>query len=337
MQHTIKKMKAMDAEAVVRLFHDVIDEIHAGSSALERMHYKDAYSMKTIEDHLGSNDSVYLVAKEGEVVVGFLFAGVSDGIGHIHWVGISKGHRRKGYARGLLDVAVKEFKKKHCHEAKLFTYPSATSLNKLLERMGFEEKAYIDEQFFGISVILMVKKLALAPAERVTKKIILAGEAGQGIKLMAHSLASILVKLGKEVSLNLLYDSAVRSGNITAELIYSDEKIEVPFFEKADLCLRLSDSNPRRFNAKKEIMDDSICKGEGTYYALECLLSDQFPFKRMASEQFGSQMFVNMIALGKLLKYIGIDIEKVNFESELPSRFLDENVKAIRYGYTYLD
>ncbi len=337
MQHTIEKMRAGDAEAAVQLFYGVIDELHAEASGFERKHYKDAYSVNKIEGRLGSNDSVYLVARDGNEVVGFLFAGISDGIGHINWIGVSKKHRGKGYGKGLLEAAVKEFEKRYCHEVKLFIYPFAVFAYKLSESIGFEEKACIDEQFFGINVILMIKKLALVPAERVTKKIILAGEAGQGIKLLAHSLASILVGIGKEVSLNLIYDSAVRSGNITAELIYSDEKIEVPFFNEADLCLRLSDSTPRRFNAKKEIMDDSICKGEGSYHALECLVSDQVPFKRVSREQFGSQMFVNMIALGKLLKYIGIDIEQVNFESELPSRFLDENVKAIRYGYTYLD
>ncbi len=337
MQHTIEKMRAKDAEAAIRLFHEVIDELHANASEFERKHYKDAYSVNKIEDSLSISDSVYLVAKENAEVVGFLFAQVSDGIGHINWIGVSKEHRKKGYGKSILETAIKEFAKRHCHEVKLFTYPSEVSAYKLFQSIGFVEMAHIDEQFFGISIILMVKKLAPVPAEHVAKKIILTGEAGQGIKLMAHSLASILVRLGKEVSLNLIYDSAVRSGNITAEVIYSDEKIEAPFFEEADLCLRLSDSNPRIFNAKKEIIDDSICKGESSRCAFECLVSDHVPFKRVSSEQFGSPMFVNMIALGRLLKYIGIDIEKVNFGSELPSKFLDENVKAIRYGYTYLD
>lgn len=335
MQHTIEKMRVRDVGATVRLFHDVIDKLYADAS--ERKHYKDAYSVDKIEDSLSKSDNVYLVAKENAEVVGFLFAQVSDGIGHIHWIGVSKERKRKGYGKRLLETAVKEFERRHCHEAKIFTYPSAASAYKLFKGVGFEEKAFIDEQFFGISIILMAKKLAPVPAEYVTKKIILTGEAGQGIKLMAHSLASILTKLGKEVSLNLIYDSAVRSGNITAELIYSDGKIESPFFEEADLCLRLSDSNPRIFNAKKEIIDGSICKGEGAPHAFECLVSDHIPFKRVSSEQFGSPMFVNMIALGRLLKYIGLDIENVSFESELPSKFLNENVKAIKYGYTYLD
>jgi 2-oxoglutarate ferredoxin oxidoreductase subunit gamma len=48
-------------------------------------------------------------------------------------------------------------------------------------------------------------------------------------------------------------------------------------------------------------------------------------------------VFVNMIALGRLLSIIGIKIEKVDFERELHSRFLEENTRAVKYGYTYKD
>jgi tRNA U34 2-thiouridine synthase MnmA/TrmU len=44
-----------------------------------------------------------------------------------------------------------------------------------------------------------------------------------------------------------------------------------------------------------------------------------------------------MIALGRLLSIIGIKIEKVDFESEFQSRFLEENTRAVKFGYTYQD
>jgi len=70
---------------------------------------------------------------------------------------------------------------------------------------------------------------------------------------------------------------------------------------------------------------------------IRCPVSDRIPFEKLATEQFNSPIFVNMIALGRLLSKIGINIETVNFASEFPSQFLDENIKAIRYGYTYQD
>lgn len=48
-------------------------------------------------------------------------------------------------------------------------------------------------------------------------------------------------------------------------------------------------------------------------------------------------MFINMIALGRLLKYLGINIDDIDLESLLPHMFMKENLEAIRYGYTYRD
>ena len=124
---------------------------------------------------------------------------------------------------------------KGCHEAKLFTYPSEKVAYHLFQKHGFKEVAFIDHRLFGVSIVLMVRKITPIPEEHRAKKIVLAGEAGQGIKLMAHALANILAKLGKEVALNLVYDATVRGGNIRAEIVYSDEPIEVPFLKKRTL------------------------------------------------------------------------------------------------------
>jgi len=178
----------------------------------------------------------------------------------------------------------------------------------------------------------MEKTLAPVPLKKVAKKIVLTGEAGQGIKLMAHTLGNILAKMGKEVSLNIIYGAAVRGGEITAELIYSDEKIETPFFDKADIGVCLSKNKKEMINAKELIV-------EATAYDSDLLhpIPDIMPFAKIAMDQFHSHVFVNMIALGRLLSIIGIKIEKVDFESEFQSRFLEENTRAVKFGYTYQD
>ena len=172
-----------------------------------------------------------------------MFAGVSDGIGNIHWLGVKPEYRRTGYAKKLMDETIKQFTRKSCHTRQEYLLiqkkKERTSCTKVLI---LKEKSFIDEQFFGVGIILMEKTLAPVPVKKIAKKIVLAGEAGQGIKLMAHTLGNILAKMGKEVSLNIVYGAAVRGGEITAELIYSDEKIETPFFDKADLGVCLSKS-----------------------------------------------------------------------------------------------
>ena len=70
---------------------------------------------------------------------------------------------------------------------------------------------------------------------------------------------------------------------------------------------------------------------------LYCPESDRIPFGKIATEYFSSPVFVNMIALGKLLQKIGINIETINFNTVFPSQFFDENIRAISYGYTYQD
>jgi Pyruvate/2-oxoacid:ferredoxin oxidoreductase gamma subunit/ribosomal protein S18 acetylase RimI-like enzyme len=332
MKYEIKKLEEHEVKEAVELFKTIVNELHADSTNIERSHYKSTHPVKKVKEQLNDKDSVYLIGKLGKEIISFMFALVSDGIGNIHWLGVKEKYRRQGYAKMLTDKTIKQFISKSCHEARVFAYPQAKGAYKLFKSFDFEEKSFIDEQFFGISIILMEKALAPVPLKKIAKKIVLAGEAGQGIKLMAHTLGNILAKMGKEVSLNIIYGTAVRGGEITAELIYSDEKIETPFFDKADLGVCLSKSKKGAINAKELIVEKDAYNNELFYP-----IPDVMPFARIAMDEFHSPVFVNMIALGKLLSIIGIKIEKVDFEAEFHSRFLEENTRAIKYGYTYRD
>jgi Pyruvate:ferredoxin oxidoreductase and related 2-oxoacid:ferredoxin oxidoreductases, gamma subunit len=332
MKYEIKKLEEREVKDTLTLFRSIVDELHADSSKVERSHYKSTHPANKVKKQLHDKDSVYLIGKLEDEIISFMFALVADGVGNIHWSGVKAEHRKEGYAKLLLEKTINIFKKKSCHEARVFIYPEAESAHKLFKSFDFEEKSYIDEQFFGVSIILMEKPLAPVPLKKIAKKVILTGEAGQGIKLMAHTLGNILAKMGKEVSLNIIYGAAVRGGEITAELIYSDEKIETPFFEKADLGVCLSKSRKGMVNAKELIV-------EATAYDSDLIhpIPDVMPFAQIAMDQFHSHVFVNMIALGRLLSIIGIKIEKVDFESEFQSRFLEENTRAVKFGYTYQD
>ena len=122
-----------------------------------------------------------------------------------------------------------------------------------------------------------------------------------------------------------------------AEIVFSDEPIDVPLFEEADIGLQLSKTLDPTVHAKHVLVESSACNMECKKCELRCPVSDRIPFEKLAVEQFNNPIFVNMIALGRLLSKIGINIENINFASEFPPQFFDENVKAIRYGYTYQD
>ena len=332
MKYEIKKLEEHEVKETVALFKAIVDELHAGSSNIERSHYKATHPVKKVKEQLNDKDNIYLIGKLGEEIVSFMFALVSDGIGNIHWLGVKPEYRNKGYARILTDKTIKQFIRKSCHRARIFAYPKEKGANTLFKSFDFEEKSFIDEQFFGIDIILMEKELAPVPIKKIAKKIVLVGEAGQGIKLMAHTLGNILAKMGKEVSLNIIYGTEVRGGEITAELIYSDEKIDTPFFDKADLGVCLSKSKKGQINAKELIVEETAYDSDLLYS-----ISEKVPFAKIAMDEFHSPVFVNMIALGRLLNIIGIKIEKVDFDSEFRSKFLEENTRAVKFGYTYRD
>ncbi|MBW3015408.1 2-oxoacid:acceptor oxidoreductase family protein [Candidatus Woesearchaeota archaeon] len=162
-------------------------------------------------------------------------------------------------------------------------------------------------------------------------KIIIIGEGGQGVKLLGNVMANILASIGKHVTLTYSYDAAVRGGNITANLIYSDEKIDNPIIDTSDILLMLSETEG--ISTKKMIMEKTLFK-EG-YENIPIGDITKIPLITLSSEKFGSPIFINMIALGQLLKKVEIDITQINLERYLPEKFLEKNLEAIRYGYTW--
>ncbi|MFQ5925317.1 MAG: 2-oxoacid:acceptor oxidoreductase family protein, partial [Dehalococcoidia bacterium] len=72
-------------------------------------------------------------------------------------------------------------------------------------------------------------------------KVIISGEGGQGVRVISHSLATLLANLGYEVSLLYDYDSAVRGAMSVAHLTFDKEPIANPVIQEADILLKLSD------------------------------------------------------------------------------------------------
>lgn len=143
---------------------------------------KRTHSVKNVKEQLNDKDYVYLVGKLGDEIVSFMFAWVSDGVGNIHWLGVKPEYRKKGYAKKLMDKTIKQFTRKSCHEARVFSYPRRKGANKLFKSFGFEEKSFIDEQFFGISIILMEKKISAHTRQKDSKKNSAYGGGGAGYK-----------------------------------------------------------------------------------------------------------------------------------------------------------
>lgn len=337
MRSEIRKGLEQDISQSVELFGNVVDEIHKKRSDEVKEQYKAAYTKERLKALIRDKRGIYLVLQADTKIVGFLFGWVAGGVGNVHWIGVDNSMRGHDFGKLLLKAALNEFRRRDCYKAELFAYPEVPAAIGLFKKMGFVETAFIEKNFFGISVIYMTKELKKVADSVKTKKIVLAGTAGQGIKLTAQVLADILAKLQMNVSLNVVYGPTVRSGEVEAELVYSDGKIDVPFIEKADILLLLSKVDISQYKAKEIIIESSLLDLKEVSSDITYPETEHISFSKIASEEFGSSRYINMLALGRLLRHIGINIEKINFQSELPPQFLEENVKAIRYGYAYRD
>lgn len=165
------------------------------------------------------------------------------------------------------------------------------------------------------------------------KKIIMSGAGGQGIKVMAITLGKILAQLGYNVSTDIQYDAAIRGGKISAFLTFSKEKIDNPMIENPDIFLKLHKEGDH-FVAQKIICDERMClHGPECNKCKECG-GEQLPFEELAEKKFNSKIAMNMIALGRLMKLLEIDISEVDLNKALPGKFAEQNKQAIEYGYS---
>jgi len=157
----------------------------------------------------------------------------------------------------------------------------------------------------------------------VSTKIALDGVGGQGVRLIAGVMGALLARMGKEVTVLFDYDSSVRGSMSDAFLIFDDEPIANPVVEEADIMLKLADKGHLRISGRKVVAD----------LGLDMPGAEQIPFASLGSQQFGKELFGNMIALGRLLRLAGIEFDESAIRESLPRRYVDENVAAIRFGY----
>lgn len=151
-------------------------------------------------------------------------------------------------------------------------------------------------------------------------KVIVSGEGGQGVRIISHSLAILLTNLGYKVSLLHDYDSAVRGAMSVAYLIFSKEPIDNPVVQEADILLKLSDKAEGLY-AEKTVCQTGLCTDE------------EIPFEKLGTEEFGKEIFGNMIALGRLVLLVGLEVTDEELSKVLPLTYREENIKAVHFGY----
>jgi len=151
-------------------------------------------------------------------------------------------------------------------------------------------------------------------------KVIISGEGGQGVRVISHSLATLLANLGYEVSLLYDYDSAVRGAMSVAYLTWDKEPIDNPVIQDADILLKLS-AKAEGLHARKTVCQTGLCTDE------------EIPFGKLGIDQFGKEIFGNMIALGRLMALVDVEVSAEELSAVMPLKYREENLSAVLFGY----
>ncbi len=332
----IRTAKPEDCTAVNEMMELLIDEIYARESEEIRSTLKANFTKDALKEICAEEQTLtYIAEAEGELVA-FLFGWLFHNVFTAYWIYCKKTFRAKGVTRSLLEYAEKDLVEKGCYKIEMYAYAEHNKFLDFSFKLGFEKGVLIEKSMFGFKIQKIFKYIGDYAAANKERKIKILGEAGQGVKLLSYTTASILAQLGYEVSLNLEYDAAVRGGKINADLIYSEVEIENPIIDEADILIKFTRTR-EWFPAKNLVIDEGICETETLSCDIRTHKGTLYGFEDVAISVFGSKIYINMIALGRILRYIGINILLLNIKDLLPEKSVEKNLEAIKYGFQFRD
>lgn len=108
-------------------------------AALEKICFADPWSEKSVASELENPLSYWLVAMDGEKLVGYVGSQTVLGETDMMNVAVSPDYRRKGIAEGLILALIAALKARESHCLTLEVRDSNASARALYEKLGFSE------------------------------------------------------------------------------------------------------------------------------------------------------------------------------------------------------
>lgn len=333
---TVRAARSEDCHQVNDLMVRLINEIYARESEEVRRALKANFTEGALKEICGEEHAILYVVEEDGRIAAFLLGWYFRHVLTIYWIYSLREFRGKGVVKALLGHAEAELKPKGCWKFEMYAYAEHNRFLDFSAKLGFTKGVFIEKSMFGFKIQNIYKILAEPDADKRETKIKIVGEAGQGVKLLSYTLGQVLTQLGHEVSLSLAYDASVRGGTISADLIYSSAPIDNPVIDEADVLIKFSRTR-EWFPAKALVIDESMCREESLSCNIQTSQGTMFGFEDAAVQLFGNKIYINMIALGRILRYIGVNILLLNIKDLLPARAIEKNLEAIKYGFSYRD
>ena len=115
-------------------------QIHVAQVAeLEKLCFADPWSEKSIASELGNIWSYWVVALDGERVVGYIGSQSSADESDVMNVAVHPDYRRRGIAESLIEVLIRELKNRGSHALMLEVRDSNEPAIALYEKLGFQQ------------------------------------------------------------------------------------------------------------------------------------------------------------------------------------------------------
>ena len=108
-------------------------------AALEKICFADPWSEKSVTSELENPLSYWLVAMDGEKLVGYVGSQTVLGETHMMNVAVCPDYRRQGIAEGLILALIADLKARESHCLTLEVRDSNASARALYEKLGFSE------------------------------------------------------------------------------------------------------------------------------------------------------------------------------------------------------
>lgn len=108
-------------------------------AALEKICFADPWSEKSVASELENPLSYWLVAMDGEKLVGYVGSQTVLGETDMMNVAVSPDYRRQGIAEGLILALIADLKVRESHCLTLEVRDSNASARALYEKLGFSE------------------------------------------------------------------------------------------------------------------------------------------------------------------------------------------------------
>ena len=106
---------------------------------LEKLCFADPWSEKSIASELGNIWSYWVVALDGEQVVGYIGSQSSADESDVMNVAVHPDYRRRGIAESLIEVLIRELKNRGSHALMLEVRDSNEPAIALYEKLGFQQ------------------------------------------------------------------------------------------------------------------------------------------------------------------------------------------------------